>query len=277
MLSTGTADTLTTKLCDTASLSLWLRFTADNCDYGGLSGVTIDGIDSTTAAYSIVSTHNPWSAGEPDTARVTILPQTPGTYPLIIHAHYTDDDFLQGDTTFAVTLVIQPNPGSLTLSAPPLYDFGTQALCNPVAVRDTFGIAGHGCEAVTVDSVVFRADSAQFTDFTFTNITKNFTADSVLHKFPISFKPSLADTERGSIYLYWFDGETQHIDTIPAQGAGVSDTRTFAISADTLVTRLCDSTTGAIVIAKTTCGTLEVDSLMLPNGVSLLLRFPRFL
>ena len=108
-------NTLTTKLCDTASLSLWLQFTAD-CDYGGLSGVTIDGIDSTTAGYTIASTHHPWSQNMPDTATVTILPQTPGTYPLTVHAHYTDDDFLGGDTAFNLTLIIQPNPGVLTVA-----------------------------------------------------------------------------------------------------------------------------------------------------------------
>ena len=42
------------------------------------------------------------------------------------------------------------------------------------AVRDTLSIAMHGCEQVTVDSIEFHPDSAQFTDFTFTNITKSF-------------------------------------------------------------------------------------------------------
>ena len=89
-------DTLTTKLCDTASLSLWLQFIA-SCDYGGLTGVTIDGIDSTTAGYTVVSTHHPWSALLPDTAGVTIIPLQAGTYPLTVHAHYTDDDFLDSE------------------------------------------------------------------------------------------------------------------------------------------------------------------------------------
>ena len=260
-------NTLTTKLCDTASLSLWLQFTAD-CDYGGLSGVTIDGIDSTTAGYTIASTHHPWSQNLPDTAMVTILPQTPGTYPLTIHAHYTDDDFLQGDTTFHVTLIIQPNPGVLTVAPSNSIDFGTQALCAPVTVQDTFKIAAHGCEQVTVDSIVFHADSAQFTDFTFTNVG-SFIPDSSPNNFPISFKPSIADTERGSIFIYWFDGSVQHVDTIQTQGVGVTDTRTFAIRADTLSLRLCDSTTGTIYITNTTCGTLTLDSLTLPNGVIL--------
>jgi Secretion system C-terminal sorting domain len=261
-------DTLITKLCDTASLSLWLHFMADNCDYGGLSGVSIDGIDSTTAGYTVISTNHLWSQNLPDTAMVTILPQTPGTYPLTVHAHYTDDDFLGGDTTFHLTLIIQPNPGILDLNAKPLYDFGTQALCTPVSVRDTFSTAAHGCEQVTVDSVVFHPDSTQFKDFTFKN-SGSFIPDSIPKSFPISFKPSIADTERGNIFIYWFDGETQHVDTIPTQGVGVSDTRTFAIHADTLSLRMCDSTNGTVLFTNTTCGTLTLDSLTLPNGVIL--------
>ena len=258
---------LTVKLCDTASLSLWLQFTAD-CDYGGLSGVTIDGIDSASAGYSVASTHHPWSQNLPDTALITILPQTPGTYPLTIHAHYTDDDFVGGDTTFQITLIIEPNPGVLDVNAPALIDFGTQALCAPVTVQDTFSITAHGCEQVTVDSIVFHPDSAQFTDFTFQNI-RSFVPDSTPKSFPISFKPSIADTERGKIFIYWFDGETQHVDTIQTQGVGVSDTRTFAIRTDTLALRMCDSTTGTVVFTNTTCGTLTLDSLTLPNGVTI--------
>jgi hypothetical protein len=260
-------DTLITKLCDTASLSLWLHFMADNCDYGGLSAVTIDGLDSTTAGYSITSTHHPWSANQPDTAWVTILPQTPGTYPLTVHAHYTDDDFLQGDTTFNLTLVIKPNPGTLDLNAKLFYDFGTQALCAPVTVRDTFSIAAHGCEQVRVDSIIFRVDSSQFIDFTFKN-SGSFIPDSAPRSFPISFKPSIADSERGKLFIYWFDGITPHVDTIAFSGAGVSDTRTFAIHADTLSIRMCDSAIGTISITNTTCGTLTLDSLALPEGVT---------
>ncbi|HET6399943.1 MAG TPA: hypothetical protein VFH95_00945, partial [Candidatus Kapabacteria bacterium] len=211
-------DTLAVKLCDTASFALWLQFVA-SCDYGGLTGVTIDGIDS-SAGYTVTCTHHPWSALEPDTAAVTIIPLKPGIYPLTVHAHYTDDDFLGGDTTFPMTLVVKPNPGVVVLDSKRLYDFGAMALCNPIAVVDSIPVSGHGCEQAKVDSMLFFPDSANFTDFTFSPVRNFVPTDSATY-FPISFKPSIAATERGSVLIFWNDGETEHTDTIRVQGAGV--------------------------------------------------------
>src|SRR5665213_1048548 len=139
-------------------------------------------------------------------------------------------------------------------------------------MRDSFAVSGHGCKQVTVDTMFFRPDSANFKDFTFKPV-RNFTPpnDSSIY-FPISFKPSMADTERGSILVYWFDGETTHTDTIRVQGAGVADTRSFSIQQPTLTGRMCDSAMGTVIVTNTTCGFLELDSLSLPNGIRLLLR-----
>ena len=230
--STGaTGDSLVTKLCDSVSLMLSLQFTADKTDYGGLTNVTIDGLDSTVARSTISNTQYPWSEHAPDTANIIFYPKKPGVYPLTIHAHYTDDDFLGGDTTYPMTLVIQLNPGTLDVNAKSLYAFGSQKILEAVTVRDTFSIAAHGCEQVTVDSVIFHADSVQFTDFTFVNLATSFVPGSSPRSFTLSFKPTIADTERGSIFIYWFDGEANYIDTIRAEGVGVADTKAGVSSA----------------------------------------------
>ncbi len=224
LMAGASGDSLVTKLCDSASLSLWLQFIADKNDYGGLTDVTIDGIDSSIATYSVSSMNYPWSTGQANSAWVTFLPKKPGTYPLTIHTHYTDDDYLDADTTFHVTLVIQPNPSLLDLITNSLYDFGSQKLREAATKRDTFTVAAHGCEQATVDSMIFYPDSTQFKDFSFTNITTSFTPGSIPRSFTLSFKPTIADTERGSIFIYWFDGESAQVDTIRAVGVGVADT-----------------------------------------------------
>ncbi len=256
-------DTISTKLCD--SLVLDFRVINAGCNQIWIDSSSIDSIVPNTY-YSVL--HNrALTVGSPsDTSQIVILPVQEGTYSITVHGRIRRDDYLNEDKSISLTLIIQPNPGVLDLTAKTLYDFGTQALCTPVTVRDTFSIAAHGCEQVTVDSVVFHPDSVQFTDITFMN-SGTFIPDSTPKDFPISFKPSIADTERGNIFIYWFDGETRHTDTIPTQGVGVTDTRTFAIHADTLSIRMCDSTTGTITITNTTCGTLTLDSLSLPNGV----------
>ncbi len=216
-------NTLVTTLCDSNSFWLWFRYTVDSCHYGGLTAITIDGIDSTIATYSTEGVYHPWNEF-PDTPRVTVYPHKSGTYPITVHAHYSDDDFLEGDTSFQMSLVIQPNPGVLDLNAQQLYDFGSQSINLAQTIEESFRIAAHGCEQVVVDSIIFYPDSAQFVDFSFTNITASFIPSSSPKSFVLSFKPTIADTERGSILIYWFDGESDHVDTIRAIGVGVADT-----------------------------------------------------
>jgi hypothetical protein len=216
-------NTLVTTMCDSNSFWLWFRYTVDSCHYGGLTSITIDGIDSSIATYSTKGVYHPWNEF-PDTPRVTVYPHKSGTYPITVHAHYSDDDFLEGDTSFQMSLVIQPNPGVLGFSAPLLYDFGSQPLNDAGTIRKTFTVAEHGCEQVVVDSILFYPDSAQFTDFNFTDITASFVLGNSQKSFTLSFKPTIADTERGSIFIYWFDGENDHIDTIRAVGVGLADT-----------------------------------------------------
>ena len=78
--------------------------------------------------------------------------------------------------------------------------------------------------AGVVDSILFDPDSAQFTDFAFTNVTSSFIPTGTPKSFSLSFKPTIADTERGSIFIYWFDGEADRVDTIRAQGVGIANT-----------------------------------------------------
>ncbi len=214
-------NTLETTMCDSNSFWLWFRYTVDSCHYGGLTAITIDGIDSSIATYASEGIYHPWNEF-PDTPRVTVYPHKSGTYPITVHAHYSDDDFLDGDTTFQMSLVIQPNPGVLVLTAPPVYDFGSQPINAAETIHETLGITAHGCEQSIVDSIIFAADSTQFTDFTFTNITASFVPNTAPRNFSLSFKPTIADTERGSIFIYWFDGEADHTDTIRAIGVGTT-------------------------------------------------------
>jgi hypothetical protein len=215
-------NTLVTTTCDSVSFWLWFKYTVDSCHYGGLTAITIEGIDSSIATYTTDRVIYPWNE-YPDTPHVTVYPHRSGTYPITIHAHYSDDDFLDGDTTFQMTLVVQPNPGALDLAAPSLFDFGSQLDNKANTIRKSFTIAAHGCEQVRVDSIIFHPDSSQFSDFTFSNLTTSFIPTGTPRSFTLSFNPTIADTERGSIAIYLFDGETDHTDTIRAVGVGVVD------------------------------------------------------
>ena len=192
--------------------------------------MTIDGIDSTTAGYTVVSTHHPWSALLPDTAGVTIIPLQAGTYPLTVHAHYTDDDFLDSEETFQVVLDVAPNPGTLSYSPAKLIDFGAEGLCNPVTIVDSLTVSTGGCNPI-IDSMNFYPDLPQDTDFSFAPVRNSAPENGTVTSFPISFQPSMADTETGQPFsLFWNDGELAARGYDPGRRArAFQDTRSFSI------------------------------------------------
>ena len=262
-VSTMTGRTDTLYVCDTARLKV--AFQNNSCAFASFDSLSIEGLDS--GLYYTEKKYHSCGSTLADTVLITIVPRVPGTYPIHLVLHFVDGDYHEIDTSFATTLLVGPNPGTLFLSKRSL-DFGTESLCAPIALRDSFIVSGHGCEQITIDTALFRPDSAS-KDFTFKPVG-NFTPpnDSIIY-FPISFLPSLADTERGSVLIFWNDGEAEHTDTIRVQGAGVLDTRSFSIQPPTLTVKMCDSVVGMIYITNTTCGFLQMDSLSLPSGVTL--------
>ena len=262
--SAGTADSLTMKSCDTSRVNIAYQNTS--CAFATLQWLHVEGLDSTE--YHLENRHPSPCMDLPDTAIITFFPSNSGSYPLGLHMRFMDDEFNELDTTLKLNLEVVHNPGHIELVAKDVIDLGTQALCHPLTIPDTFKVRGAGCEAVTVDSIVFVPLGGIAKNFTFKNVT-TFTAGDSTRAFPISYKPTLAQTDSGAILVYSYDGVTRRTDTIRVRGAGVADTRSFALSSDTLRTRMCDSATGTLTIQNTTCGELEIDSVSLPPGMSL--------
>ncbi len=261
-VSTDIRPSDTVYICDTGRLKLSLTNTS--CSWESFDSLSITGLDSgiyyTQERYHSCGTFT-------DTVLVTIVPKVPGTHTLALTFHFWDDNYAPFDTSFQTTIVYGATSGILDLTKRSI-NFGTQSLCAPVVLKDSFAIL-HACEAIKVDSIVLHPDSSRFTDFSFKPI-RNFipSNDSTIY-FPISFKPSMAATEQGSIVIVWNDGESEHWDTIRVQGAGVEDTRSFSIQPPSVTVRMCDSSAGWIYFTNTTCGFLELDSLALPAGLAL--------
>ncbi len=267
--SGSVGDTLFTTTCDSTKFSFHFQYTG-TCSNAHLDSVSISGLDTGEYRLRFAASASD-TANLPDTGWVAIQPAASGIRAVSVHCYYIDQDKNIRDTSFTVVLDVSSTPGRLVLNAKALYDFGTQSLCYPVPVRDSFSIAGFGCTTPVVDSMTFRPDSANFKDFSFKAI-RTYISDSIPKYFPISFKPSMADTERGSIFVYWNDGEVQHVDTIRVEGAGVEATRSFAVGSPAVTVQMCDSTIGTITFTNTTCGLLELDSLALPAGMTLPLK-----
>ncbi|HEY3876170.1 MAG TPA: T9SS type A sorting domain-containing protein, partial [Candidatus Kapabacteria bacterium] len=213
-------DELVLKLCDSASFWTWFQFKSDSCNNGGLTGITIEGLDSAVASYTVSGVWHPWDE-YPDTPKITIVPNIAGTFPVLVHLHYSDDDFNEGDTAFPLTVIIQPSPGELTVNAPAIFNFGTQSIASAKLISKTFSLTAAGCERVVVDSIRFVPDSVAFIDFNFTTVSR-FVPNALPSTFTLSFKPTIADSERGKVLIDWSDGENGHVDTILALGVGVS-------------------------------------------------------
>ena len=256
----GNLDTLF--VCDTGRLMLLAA--NQSCAYANFDSLSVTGLDS--GIYYAEKRYHACGTNT-DTVLVTIVPKVPGTHTLALTFHFEDDNYDPIDTTFQTTIVFGATPGTLELTKRSM-DFGAQSLCAPILLSDSFAIL-HACERVTVDSIIFRPDSVSFRDFSFKPVRDFIPQGHSDTYFSISFKPSIADTERGSILIFWNDGEQQHVDTIRVQGAGVQDTRSFAVGSPTVMVQMCDSSVGTITLTNTTCGLLELDSLTLPAGLTL--------
>lgn len=218
----ATRDTLITQMCDSGSFSI----TAANsgCLRYWLDSVVIDGIGPND--YYTVLHNRSIGDGQPsDTALVTILSKKSGTYPLIVHARLRREDWASLDTTFHLTLTVKPNAGLLDLTAAPLYDFGVLPVPNAVARVDSFHISAHGCEQVTIDSIIFTPIVGN--GFTFTNVA-SFAAPQgpkpgavKSRAFPISFLPTQPGFDSGRVVIYSFDGESDRTDTLRLRGLGL--------------------------------------------------------
>jgi hypothetical protein len=200
--------------------------------------------------------------GDRDTTWIEYAPKyLPVTSVLKLNFHHT---WRCSDWTEQRTVIISTAPDSL-VATKAYVDFGSQSLCHPITIKDSFRVHAHGCEAMQVDSILFQPDSAGVTDFSFKR-SGGFIPKETDTTFYLTFKPTHAGTQRGSILIYSFDGVTHRIDTIHAQGAGVADSRSFVVQAPSLAVRMCDSTAGTFSVTNTTCGFLEVDSVSLDSG-----------
>jgi hypothetical protein len=116
-------DTLDISSCATSQMILTnLNI---GCSYATFDSLTITGLDP--EEYSITSTHYCSCTHLPDTSIIMLNPAQLGIRNLIVHFHFTDDEFNQIDTSIKVTLHVKPNigvPMSLTLASGPFTTHG---------------------------------------------------------------------------------------------------------------------------------------------------------
>ncbi|MDP4287276.1 MAG: hypothetical protein Q8922_05005 [Bacteroidota bacterium] len=269
--SKSNSDTITTTLCDSLSLEFIASFAG--CDRVWIDSASIDSI-APNRYYTVLTNRALTNGSSPDTARLYVIAEKAGTYPITVHGRLRREDWKDEDTSIHLILNVLPNPGILNIVSNRLHDFGTQSLCHPVSVRDSFSLSAHGCQQVVVDSIVLHPITGAVQDFSFKAVRNIIPPDSGAAVFPITYKPSTAQTDSGLIVIYYFDGERHQTDTIIVRGAGVADSRTFVLLSNSISSAMCDSTQCIVTIRNPACGALEVDSVSLPAGIELLSRLP---
>jgi hypothetical protein len=105
-------DTLIVNMCRLSSAIIFNQNIG--CSYAKFDSVAIAGI--TTSEYKVVSTHHCGCQPMPDTSFIMFMPNDTGTYNLVIHYHFTDDEFEQIDTITKVTLIVNPGAGAIPLT-----------------------------------------------------------------------------------------------------------------------------------------------------------------
>jgi len=254
-------DTIVTKVCDSVPLYFNASFTG--CDRIWIDTTTIDNI-APNGYYSVLDNQALTDGSSSDSSKIVLRAVRSGIYPITIHGRLRREDFIDDETTIHLTLIVKPDPAALT-ARPTLIDFGTESLCAPKTLTNTIGIRASDCE-ITIDSIVFHPRIGG-NNFSFIPITKEFAlgAGDGEKKYPVSYLASLPEPDSGLVLIYSSNG----IDTIPVRGAGAENSRSFVAATDTARASLCDSSSSEISITNTTCGILFIDSLTLPNDLSI--------
>lgn len=255
-------DTVRSRLCDSAEFSFSFDFNGA-CSHAQLSTVRLEGISG--LRYRSTSNKQGNTPRQPDTIRVVLYPTVADTDIVSVRVGYVNDNFEERDTVFKFVLGVSHNRGTVSLSDRSI-SFGAQAMCSAIKRADTIRISASGCEAVQVDSIVFRPADGASTDFGFTSPASFAIGSSDKSRaFPITFKPTHPAKESGWIFIYSSNG----VDSIQVIGEGVADSRTFIADRDTLRVQMCDSAQGLFRLTNTTCGSLIIDSVALADGFTL--------
>ncbi len=166
-------DTLTIIQCSSSPSSVYYQNLS--CAITKMDSVSLIGLAQNE--YSLTSTHHNDCLSLPDSTYINFVSIPPGTYPVSVNAHFTDDEYNTIDTTLSFTLVVQPGNQPIPLS---LY-FKSSSITT--AAGDTLEIPVYLSGNATLDS---------------TFLTLPFGIDTnVLH--PIGFHSAISGITAGSI------------------------------------------------------------------------------
>ncbi len=105
-------DTLVMNACAPSSMIVYYQNLA--CAITKLDSISVSGLDP--SEYSLTSTNHNDCLSLPDTSYVTLTPDSTGTYPITVNAHFVDDEYNTIDTTLNFTLVVNAGSTPIPLS-----------------------------------------------------------------------------------------------------------------------------------------------------------------
>ncbi|MFI5201123.1 MAG: T9SS type A sorting domain-containing protein [Candidatus Kapaibacterium sp.] len=102
-------DTLVVSPCSSSSTSVYYQNLS--CAITKMDSISLIGIASNQ--YSLTSTHHNDCLSLPDSTYINFASIPPGTYPITVNAHFTDDEYNTIDTT--LSFVLKVNAGGTTI------------------------------------------------------------------------------------------------------------------------------------------------------------------
>ncbi|MFI5263174.1 MAG: choice-of-anchor D domain-containing protein [Candidatus Kapaibacterium sp.] len=165
--------TLGVAVCDTDKFMFFLQnFT---CNSLHLESLSIDGLDSNE--YEFQSRIHYLCNSLPDTVILSIFPQFPGNHPIMIHEHFTNNEYHAFDTSFSFTLnaaySIAPKLSFHSLrfdSTSGMLDFGSKLICFGGGV-DTISLSNPSCAGLQIRNIRLETDSNSTKDFTLNEVS----------------------------------------------------------------------------------------------------------
>src|SRR5439155_2325404 len=148
-------DTITMMDCDSVKLKLQVFFSG--CDFMRFHDVKIDYLLPSNYLVNFKK-DNPIRSGHPDTATITIFPNFPGTYHLLVHVNLASSDWTGYDTLFPLTLIVRSFPPNLIITGGDSLKLGLKPICLS-AGKDTIVLSNPSCEIIHISDIHFEPDS----------------------------------------------------------------------------------------------------------------------
>lgn len=249
--------------CDSIKGQIHVTFSA--CDFIRLHDLRIDELNPQLCRYSF-QPDQILRTGVNGDASFEILPLSPGTYNVAIHLFLAESDWSLSEKIIPFIIIVDASPSRLIISKKDTINFGTKPKCLSGG-KDTVVLTNPGCKyPIVISEILLETDASSKADFSILStypysLIKNRPPNTIV----VDFHPQTAGIKQGKLIIK----TNYENDTIPIQANVLQNTALLNNKSDSLISPLCETSSGFIHIANQNCGILSIDSIIIGKPFAL--------